>query len=140
MEEVRHEEAGRGRHPCRSANGRIVDRSTGSPTFEPAPLGPDESCVFAVRFWPSEQFLGLKQDQRFLATATDPLTGEVLDSDTFVFLAEPRDDDSKRRLAIRASWLSGEEGMTRRAAFVELSMPIRLRRPRCRPRPVPRRS
>ena len=56
------------------------------PTFEPAPLGPDESCVFAVRFWPSEQFLGLKQDQRFLATATDPLTGEVLDSDTFVFL------------------------------------------------------
>jgi hypothetical protein len=56
------------------------------PTFEPAPLGPDESCVFAVRFWPSEQFLGLKQDERFLATATDPLTGEVLDSDRFVFL------------------------------------------------------
>ena len=45
-----------------------------------------DSCVFAVRFWPSEQFLGLKQDQRFLATATDPLTGEVLDSDTSVFL------------------------------------------------------
>jgi len=56
------------------------------PTFEPAPLGPGESCVFVVRFWPSEQFLGLKQDQRFLAAATDPLTGEVLDSDTFVFL------------------------------------------------------
>jgi len=86
MEEVRHEEAGRGRHARRSANGRIVDRSNGSPTFEPAPLGPGESCVFVVRFWPSEQFLGLKQDQRFLATATDPLTGEVLDSVTSVFL------------------------------------------------------
>jgi hypothetical protein len=56
------------------------------PTFEPTALGPGESCVFVVRFWPSEQFLGLKQDQRFLATATDPLTGDVLDSDTFVFL------------------------------------------------------
>jgi len=56
------------------------------PTFEPAPLGPGESCIFVARFWPSEQFLGLKQDQRFLATSTDPLTGEVLDSDTFVFL------------------------------------------------------
>jgi hypothetical protein len=56
------------------------------PTFEPAPLGPGESCVFVVRFLPSELFLGLKQDQRFLATATDPLTGDVLDSDTFVFL------------------------------------------------------
>jgi hypothetical protein len=50
------------------------------------PLGPDESCVFAVRFWPSDQFFGLKQDQRLLATATDPLTGWVLDSDTFAFL------------------------------------------------------
>jgi hypothetical protein len=56
------------------------------PTFEPAPLAPGESCVFVVRFWPSEQFLRLKQDQRFLATATDPITGEVVDSDRFVFL------------------------------------------------------
>jgi hypothetical protein len=56
------------------------------PTFESAPLGPGESCVFVVRFWPSEQFLGLKQDQRFLATATDPFTGDVLDSDTFIFV------------------------------------------------------
>jgi hypothetical protein len=39
-----------------------------------------------VRFFPSEQFLGLKQDERFLATATDPLTGEVLDSDRFLFV------------------------------------------------------
>jgi hypothetical protein len=56
------------------------------PTFEPAPLDPGESCVFVVRFFPSEQFLGLKQDERFLATATDPLTGEVLDSDRFLFV------------------------------------------------------
>ena len=58
----------------------------GCPTFDPAPLGPGESCVFAVRFFPSETFLGLKQDQRFLATATDPLTGEVLDSEQFLFV------------------------------------------------------
>ena len=56
------------------------------PVFEPAPLGSGESCVFVVGFFPHEDFLGLKQDQRFLATATDPLTGDVLDSDTFVFL------------------------------------------------------
>jgi hypothetical protein len=56
------------------------------PTFDPAPLDPGESCVLVVRFWPSEEFLGLTQDERFLATATDPLTGEVLDSDRFVSL------------------------------------------------------
>jgi len=58
----------------------------GCPTFEPAPLAPGESCVFAVSFHPSETFLGLRQDERFVATATDPLTGEVLDSDTFLFI------------------------------------------------------
>jgi HYDIN/CFA65/VesB-like, Ig-like domain len=54
--------------------------------FEPAPLAPGESCVLSVTFHPSETFLGLKQDERFVATATDPLTGEVLDSDTFLFI------------------------------------------------------
>ena len=58
----------------------------GCPTNEPAPLGPGESCGVVVRFLPSELFLGLKQDQRFLATATDPLTGEVLDSEQFLFV------------------------------------------------------
>jgi len=58
----------------------------GCPTFEPAPLAPGESCVFAVRFFPSELFLGLRQDERFLATATDPLTGEVLDSEKLLFV------------------------------------------------------
>lgn len=55
------------------------------PTFEPAALAPGESCVFVVRFWPSETFLRLRQDQIFVATATDPTTGAVLDADTFVF-------------------------------------------------------
>lgn len=40
----------------------------------------------------------------------------------------------------KPSPITDGEGMTRRVAFVELSMPIRLRLPRCRPRPVPRRS
>jgi hypothetical protein len=48
-------------------------------------LAPGESCVFEVRFLPSADFLRLKQDQIFLATATDPVTGVVLDSDRFVF-------------------------------------------------------
>jgi hypothetical protein len=39
-----------------------------------------------VRFFPSELFLRLKQDERFLATATDPLTGEVLGSEKFLFV------------------------------------------------------
>ena len=54
-------------------------------TSDPAPLAPGESCVFVVRFWPSSDFIGLKQDQIFLATATDPTTGAVLDADRFVF-------------------------------------------------------
>jgi len=58
----------------------------GCPTNEPAPLDPGESCGVVVRFLPSELFLGLKQDERFLATATDPLTGEVLDSEQFLFV------------------------------------------------------
>ena len=55
------------------------------PTFEPAPLAAGESCVFIVRFWPSETFLGLRQDQIFVAAATDPTTGAELDADRFVF-------------------------------------------------------
>lgn len=60
------------------------------PVFDPAPLAPGESCVLVVGFWPSEMFLGLKQDQIFLATATDPLTGQVLSSVEFVFFGKAR--------------------------------------------------
>ena len=55
------------------------------PTFEPTALAPGESCVFVVRFWPSETFLRLRQDEIFVATATDPATGATLDADRFVF-------------------------------------------------------
>lgn len=53
--------------------------------FETRLLAPGESCVLVVQFWPSVDFLRLKQDQIFLATATDPVTGVVLDEDSFVF-------------------------------------------------------
>jgi hypothetical protein len=53
--------------------------------FETRLLAPGESCVLVVQFWPSLDFLRLKQDQIFLATATDPVTGVVLDEDSFVF-------------------------------------------------------
>jgi hypothetical protein len=59
-------------------------------TFEPMPLAPGESCVFEIRFLPSTDFLGLKQDQIFRATATDPVTGMVLDQDRFVFYGRAR--------------------------------------------------
>ena len=59
-------------------------------TFEPMPLAPGESCVFEIRFLPSTDFLGLKQDQIFRATATDPVTGMVLDEDRFVFYGRAR--------------------------------------------------
>jgi hypothetical protein len=64
--------------------------SSTCPVHEPAPLAPGESCVFVVGFWPSETFLGLKQDQIFLATATDPFTHESLDTAEFVFFGRAR--------------------------------------------------
>jgi hypothetical protein len=60
------------------------------PVYEPAPLAPGESCALVVGFWPSETFLGLKQDQIFLATATDPITHELLDTAEFVFFGRAR--------------------------------------------------
>jgi hypothetical protein len=65
------------------------------PTFEPAPLGPDESCVFAVRFWPSEQSLGLKQDQpssQRRRTHSPARSWTPIRSSSS---AEPRDGDSR---------------------------------------------
>jgi hypothetical protein len=53
-------------------------------------LAPGESCVVVVRFSPSEGFEGLKQDQILRATATDPVTGELLDSVQIVFVGMAR--------------------------------------------------
>jgi hypothetical protein len=60
------------------------------PVLEPEPLAPGESCVVVVRFSPSETFVGLKQQQILLATAADPLTGEVVDSVQIVFIGRAR--------------------------------------------------
>jgi hypothetical protein len=53
-------------------------------------LAPGESCEVVVRFNPSAGFEGLKQDQILRATATDPVTGEVLDSVQIVFVGMAR--------------------------------------------------
>ena len=61
-------------------------------TFSDQPLAPGESCDVVVRFTPSLEggFEGLKQDQILLATATDPVTGELLDSVQIVFVGRAR--------------------------------------------------
>ena len=55
-------------------------------------LDPGESCDVVVSFTPSLAggFEGLKQDQTLLATAADPLTGDVLDSVEIVFVGKAR--------------------------------------------------
>jgi hypothetical protein len=58
--------------------------------FEPQLLAPGESCVLLVGFWPSEDFVGLKQDQILLVTATDPATDAVLDSVRLTFFGRAR--------------------------------------------------
>ncbi len=58
--------------------------------FLPQLLAPGESCVLLVGFRPSEVFVGLKQDQILLVTATDPTTGVVLDSLRLTFFGRAR--------------------------------------------------
>jgi hypothetical protein len=58
--------------------------------FEPAPLAPGESCVVLVGFRPSFDFVGLKQDQILLITATEPLTDAALDSVELFFFGRAR--------------------------------------------------
>jgi hypothetical protein len=53
-------------------------------------LQPGESCTLVERFSPSEDFLGIKQDQIWLATATDPQTGAVLETEEIVFFGRAR--------------------------------------------------
>jgi hypothetical protein len=60
------------------------------PVFEPEPLAPGDSCDVVVGFRPSEFFVGTRQDQELLATATDPITGEPLESVRIVFLGTGR--------------------------------------------------
>lgn len=58
--------------------------------FEPALLAPGESCTLVERFVPHEDFIGIKQDQIWIATAIDPETGAVLDTEEVVFLGRAR--------------------------------------------------
>jgi hypothetical protein len=60
------------------------------PGFEPGLLQPGESCTLMERFFPSETFLGIKQDQIWLASATDPQSGAVLDREEIVFFGRAR--------------------------------------------------
>jgi hypothetical protein len=50
------------------------------PVFAPAPLAPGEKCQAVVGFRPSEFFAGREQVATLLVTATDPVTGAVLDT------------------------------------------------------------
>ncbi|HLM92371.1 MAG TPA: hypothetical protein VK273_01015 [Gaiellaceae bacterium] len=58
--------------------------------FEPAVLAPGESCTLVERFVPHDEFIGIKQDQIWVATATDVNTGEVLDTEELVFFGRAR--------------------------------------------------
>jgi len=63
------------------------------PVFEPEPLAP-ESCDVVVGFRPSDFFAGTRQDQVLLAAATDPTTGETLDSVRIAFVGTSRQQHS----------------------------------------------
>jgi hypothetical protein len=58
--------------------------------FEPQVLAPGESCDLLVGFRPSEDFIGLKQDQILLVTAKDPATSAALDSVRLTFFGRAR--------------------------------------------------
>jgi hypothetical protein len=66
----------------------LIDSTCGF--LDPQPLAAGESCTVVVGFRPSEFFVGLKQDQRLLVTATDPQSGAVLDSVELLFLGRAR--------------------------------------------------
>ena len=58
--------------------------------FELQVLAPGQSCVLLVGFRPSEDFMGLRQDQILLVSATDPATSAVLDSVRLSFFGRAR--------------------------------------------------
>jgi hypothetical protein len=53
-------------------------------------LAPGESCTLVEAFRPSEGFEGLKQDQIWVATATDPESGAILETEEILFLGRAR--------------------------------------------------
>jgi hypothetical protein len=57
---------------------------------EPTLLAPSESCTLVEAFIPHEDFAGIKQDQIWQATATDPATGAVLGTREIVFFGLSR--------------------------------------------------
>jgi hypothetical protein len=71
------------------AGGR-VESTCSLTSFEPTLLAPGESCTLVEAFIPHEDFAGIKQDQIWLATATDPATGAVLETKEIVFLGRGR--------------------------------------------------
>ena len=56
----------------------------------PTLLAAGESCTLVEGFSPSDTFLGIKQDQIWVATATDPATGAVLETQEIVFFGRAR--------------------------------------------------
>lgn len=56
----------------------------------PRLLAPGESCTLVEGFSPSETFLGIKQNQIWIATAKDPATGAVLETQEIVFFGRAR--------------------------------------------------
>jgi Cep192 domain 4 len=53
-------------------------------------LAPGESCTLVEAFFPSEDFEGIKQDQIWVATATDPQSGALLETEEIVFFGRGR--------------------------------------------------
>jgi hypothetical protein len=60
------------------------------PVSEPAPLAPGAHCDAVMGFRPSEFFAGQQQRAELLATATDPASGEVVDTAEIVFVGRGR--------------------------------------------------
>ena len=71
------------------AGGR-VESTCLSPLGEPTLLAPGESCTLVEAFFATGDFNGIKQDQIWLATGTDPETGSVLETETIVFFGRSR--------------------------------------------------
>lgn len=69
------------------AGGRVESTCSLS---EPTLLAPGESCTLVEAFIPHEDFAGIKQDQIWLATATDPGTSALLETREMVFLGRGR--------------------------------------------------
>jgi hypothetical protein len=57
---------------------------------EPILLAPGESCTLVEAFFSTGDFVGIKQDQIWLATATDPESGAVLETEKIVFFGRTR--------------------------------------------------